>query len=248
MSDDSKDDKNSEEKSEEQEPEEEQEEEEKEEDKDDEDDSGHTEKERQLLALAEISGVGPRTAEKLYREGYGDLEKLEKANSAVIAVSINGLSVRKARNVIDAASEIRKAIESGEIDLSQKRLRKRKRPEPEEPNEAHELPSAEEFEPPSERSELTTGLEEEKEDMGIPIGPKWLTKFEKARIIGARALQLSMGAPLLVNPDNVDGNLFALAEAELKMGMLPMTVRRRLPTGEHRDIPLSLLLENTRLD
>lgn len=246
MSDDSKDDK----KSKDEEAEEEQEKEEKkdEDDKEDEDDNGHTEKERQLLALAEISGVGPRTAEKLYREGYGDLKKLENANSAVIAVSINGLSVRKAKNVIEAAGKIRKAIEAGEIDLSQKTLRKRKRPEPEEPSDSHELPGAKEFEAPPERTDLTTGLEEEKEDMGIPIGPKWLTKFEKARIIGARALQLSMGAPLLVNPENVDGNLFALAEAELKSGMLPMTVRRKLPTGKHRDVPLSVLLEHTRLD
>ncbi|MGV9103401.1 MAG: DNA-directed RNA polymerase subunit K [Candidatus Thorarchaeota archaeon] len=238
MSDDSKDNNSSEE----EEPEKEQDE-----DSEDEDDK-HTEKERQLLALAEISGVGPRTAEKLYREGYGDLEKLEKANSAVIAVSINGLSVRKAKNVIEAASEIRKAIESGDINLSEKKLRKRKRPEPEEPTDSHELPETKAFEPPPERTDLTTGLEEDKEDMGIPIGPKWLTKFEKARIIGARSLQLSMGAPLLVNPENFDGNLFALAEAELKAGMLPMTVRRKLPTGEHQDIPLSLLLEHTRLD
>ncbi|MFO7837345.1 MAG: DNA-directed RNA polymerase subunit K [Candidatus Thorarchaeota archaeon] len=243
MSDDSKDNNSSEE----EEPEKKQDEEKKEEDSEDEDDK-HTEKERQLLALAEISGVGPRTAEKLYREGYGDLEKLENANSAVIAVSINGLSVRKAKNVIEAASEIRKAIKSGEIDLSEKKLRKRKRPEPEEPTDSHELPGTKAFEPPPERTDLTTGLEEEKEDMGIPIGPKWLTKFEKARIIGARSLQLSMGAPLLINPENVDGNLFALAEAELKSGMLPMTVRRKLPTGEHQDIPLSLLLEHTRLD
>ncbi|KPJ49861.1 hypothetical protein AMJ40_04570 [candidate division TA06 bacterium DG_26] len=82
----------------------------------------------------------------------------------------------------------------------------------------------------------------------MPVGPKWLTKFEKARIIGARALQISMGAPVLIGKKSAPTGLFALAEAELRAKALPMTVRRTLPTGEHFDIPLSILLESTRLD
>ena len=35
-------------------------------------------------------------------------------------------------------------------------------------------------------------------DQKILIGPKMLTRFEYARILGARALQISMGAPVLV--------------------------------------------------
>ncbi len=84
--------------------------------------------------------------------------------------------------------------------------------------------------------------------MGIPVGPKWLTKFEKARIIGARALQISMGAPVLIPTKTAPSGLFALAEAELRAQVLPLTVRRTLPTEEHFDVPLSRLLENTRLD
>nr|KXH74954.1 MAG: hypothetical protein AM325_05280 [Candidatus Thorarchaeota archaeon SMTZ1-45] len=82
----------------------------------------------------------------------------------------------------------------------------------------------------------------------MPVGPKWLTKFEKARIIGARALQISMGAPVLIDMKTAPTGRFGFAEAELRAGVLPMTVRRTLPTGEYHDIPLSILLKNTRLD
>ena len=93
-----------------------------------------------------------------------------------------------------------------------------------------------------------TGYDEEKLAMGIPVGPKWLTKFEKARIIGARALQISMGAPVLIDTKTAPKGRFGFAEAELRSGVLPMTVRRTLPTGMSHDIPLSTLLKNTRLD
>lgn len=58
---------------------------------------------------------------------------------------------------------------------------------------------------------------------------KVLTKFEKARIIGARALQISMGAPLLVRrPKNLYDPII-IAEMELEKGVLPITVKRPVP-------------------
>ncbi|MEK9635276.1 MAG: DNA-directed RNA polymerase subunit K [Candidatus Woesearchaeota archaeon] len=61
-----------------------------------------------------------------------------------------------------------------------------------------------------------------------------LTKFERARIIGARALQISMGAPLLIKrPDNVY-NVIQLAKEELKSGVLPITVNRPKPKKRER--------------
>lgn len=55
-----------------------------------------------------------------------------------------------------------------------------------------------------------------------------LTRFEKARIIGARALQLSMGAPPLIKgADTLEPMLVALKELEREI--IPITVRRRLP-------------------
>jgi DNA-directed RNA polymerase subunit K/omega len=56
-----------------------------------------------------------------------------------------------------------------------------------------------------------------------------LTKFEKARIIGARALQISMGAPSLIkiSEDTMDPMLIALKE--LEEGVIPITVKRPMP-------------------
>ncbi|MGC9310683.1 MAG: DNA-directed RNA polymerase subunit K [Candidatus Aenigmatarchaeota archaeon] len=50
-----------------------------------------------------------------------------------------------------------------------------------------------------------------------------LTRFERARIIGARALQISYGAPLLVKKK---GSPLEIAEMELEKGVLPITVVR----------------------
>lgn len=57
-----------------------------------------------------------------------------------------------------------------------------------------------------------------------------LTRFEKARIIGARALQLSMGAPPLVKVEGVEDPL-KLAEIEFEEGLIPLIVVRHYPDG-----------------
>lgn len=77
----------------------------------------------------------------------------------------------------------------------------------------------------------------------LQIGPKKLTRFEKARIIGARALQISMGAPILIDvPQNIKAPM-EIALLELKEGVLPMSIRRTLPDGTSQNIPVKLLLE-----
>lgn len=50
------------------------------------------------------------------------------------------------------------------------------------------------------------------------------TKFEKARIIGARALQLAYGAPPLVKVPEGMMNPLDLAEQEFDKGVIPITV------------------------
>jgi len=75
----------------------------------------------------------------------------------------------------------------------------------------------------------------------ILIGPPKLTRFEKARIVGARALQLSTGAPLLIKPPKGVTDPVDLAVVELKKGILPITIRRSLPDGTYQDIPLQWL-------
>jgi len=77
----------------------------------------------------------------------------------------------------------------------------------------------------------------------VRIGPPYLTRFERARIIGARALQLTLGAPILTH---VDENIFDpidIALIELKDGALPITLRRILPNNLRQDIALSTLMK-----
>ena len=51
------------------------------------------------------------------------------------------------------------------------------------------------------------------------------TRFEKARILGARALQISMGAPSLILPELIVDPL-EIAIRELAAGTAPLTVSR----------------------
>lgn len=53
------------------------------------------------------------------------------------------------------------------------------------------------------------------------------TRYERARIIGARALQISMGAPILVRTTKIDPLEIALVEFD--ENMVPITVKR--PAG-----------------
>jgi len=75
------------------------------------------------------------------------------------------------------------------------------------------------------------------------VGPPKITRFEKARVVGARALQISMGAPILVEVSEGFTGPIEIALKELGAGILPMTIRRTLPDGTYQDIPLKWLLE-----
>lgn len=60
------------------------------------------------------------------------------------------------------------------------------------------------------------------------------TKYEKARIIGARALQISMGAPILVPVDEkwleqIRYSTIEIAKREFEQGILPITIKRPKP-------------------
>jgi DNA-directed RNA polymerase I, II, and III subunit RPABC2 len=75
------------------------------------------------------------------------------------------------------------------------------------------------------------------------IGPPKLTRFERARIVGARSLQVSLGAPILAPlPDDVVDPI-DIAVIELREKVLPLTIRRTLPEGSYQDIPLIDLLQ-----
>ncbi|KAK8821772.1 DNA-directed RNA polymerases I, II, and III subunit RPABC2-like protein [Blastocystis sp. ATCC 50177/Nand II] len=75
-------------------------------------------------------------------------------------------------------------------------------------------------------------------DATVPVSQKvttpYLTKYERARILGTRALQLSMNAPPMVEvPDQTDTLQIALEE--LKQKKIPLIIRRFLPSGKYED-------------
>ena len=60
------------------------------------------------------------------------------------------------------------------------------------------------------------------------------TKYEKARMLGSRALQIAMGAPFLVKLEEKDlkkirYSPIEIAKLEFEEGVIPLTVRRPLP-------------------
>lgn len=66
------------------------------------------------------------------------------------------------------------------------------------------------------------------------FNPEIFTRYEKARILGARALQIAMNAPLLIKMTQEDLELIKydalkIAEVELNSGVLPISVNRPVP-------------------
>lgn len=75
-------------------------------------------------------------------------------------------------------------------------------------------------------------------DDAVMVGPPVLTRFEKARIMGARALQLSEGAPTFVEIPESAMTSLDIAMAELGDRVIPITIRRALPNGDYQNIPI----------
>lgn len=62
----------------------------------------------------------------------------------------------------------------------------------------------------------------------------YMTKYEKARILGTRALQISMNAPVLVALEGETDPL-VIAMKELSQKKIPLLIRRFLPDGSYED-------------
>lgn len=67
------------------------------------------------------------------------------------------------------------------------------------------------------------------------ITTRFLTKYEKARIIGARALQISKNAPIMVEPEQGEWDPLKIAEKELVERKIPFIIRRYLPDASYED-------------
>jgi DNA-directed RNA polymerase I, II, and III subunit RPABC2 len=62
----------------------------------------------------------------------------------------------------------------------------------------------------------------------------YITKYEKTRLLGVRATQISMNSPVMVDTNGLTDPLkIALKEFEEKK--IPLIIRRRLPDGTYED-------------
>ena len=73
----------------------------------------------------------------------------------------------------------------------------------------------------------------------VVTGPPMLTRFEKARIMGARALQLSLGAPPFISVPKDTSTSLDIAMEELNERLIPIVIRRVLPNGDYQNIPIN---------
>ena len=73
----------------------------------------------------------------------------------------------------------------------------------------------------------------------VVTGPPMLTRFEKARIMGARALQLSLGAPPFISLSKDTTTSLDIAMKELNERLIPIVIRRVLPNGDYQNIPIN---------
>jgi len=82
---------------------------------------------------------------------------------------------------------------------------------------------------------------------GIPQAPKpkvttpYMTKYERARVLGTRALQISMNAPVMVELEGETDPL-QIAMKELKGRKIPIIIRRYLPDGSFEDWAIDELI------
>jgi DNA-directed RNA polymerase I, II, and III subunit RPABC2 len=65
----------------------------------------------------------------------------------------------------------------------------------------------------------------------------YLTKFERIRVLGARATQISEGAPSTVDVTGLT-DAMAIAKKELSEKKLPLVIQRVYPDGKVVEIPV----------
>lgn len=73
------------------------------------------------------------------------------------------------------------------------------------------------------------------------ITTKYMTKYERARVLGTRALQIAMCAPIMVELEGETDPL-QIAMKELKQRKIPITIRRYLPDNSFEDWSIDELI------
>ncbi len=90
-------------------------------------------------------------------------------------------------------------------------------------------------------SEFKVGLEDIEEPTITPdssnkikVTSKYLTKYERTRILGTRALQISLGSPPTVDIGSLT-DPYDIALLELRQKKIPIIIRRYLPNNTFED-------------
>lgn len=91
-------------------------------------------------------------------------------------------------------------------------------------------------------------MEKEIESDKVEIGAPYLTRYERARIVGARALQISYGAPSLIDFGSTNLSPIDMARRELDLRVLPLGIQRKLPTGAFQIIPIQWLKDGLYIE
>lgn len=73
-----------------------------------------------------------------------------------------------------------------------------------------------------------------KRDRRERVTTPYMTKYERARILGTRALQISMNAPVMVELEGETDPL-TIALKELRQRVIPLMIRRTLPDNTYED-------------
>lgn len=87
---------------------------------------------------------------------------------------------------------------------------------------------------------VNAGELREEEQQGLRVDPDkrmttpYMTKYERARVLGTRALQIAMCAPVMVELEGETDPL-VIATKELKAKKIPIIIRRYLPDGSYED-------------
>ncbi|KAF0699266.1 Aste57867_10166 [Aphanomyces stellatus] len=83
--------------------------------------------------------------------------------------------------------------------------------------------------------------EGEKQPNANRITTRYMTKYERARVLGTRALQISMNAPVMVDIEGETDPL-KIAMKELAERKIPIIIRRYLPDGSYEDWSIDELI------
>ena len=154
---------------------------------------------------------------------YKDIDSEDQSNS----IKVNDNQTLDDATVEKAIELFRKVREGGNVDLTEKEI----------------ADIDKECEIIRNREVITKDLEHKPMDITskngeIVTGPPTLTRFERARIMGARALQLSLGAPVFIEiPKNATSSL-EIAMEELKQRVIPIVIKRTLPNGDYQHLPI----------